>query len=240
MAKKKMPERRIIVTIDISAQPTPAIALAAALAKASKRALHGLFIEDTDLLNVARLPFTREIPRSGGQPRNLSDLELERNMARLAERYRGELERQAAENALQWSYSSERTSKRQVTRIASGDTDLLIIAQPTRSRTPPSPRILLLDADRPGVLQALDAVLDTAGYENVEILVHGEFDAAALNEVLNAYPGTTRRLMGGPSLDELLIDPSYRPSLVLLSRDARPAELDPCLQLAGCPVVLAA
>jgi hypothetical protein len=212
MAKKKMPERRIIVTIDISAQP----------------------------LNTARLPFTREIPRSGGQPRNLSDLELERNMARLAERYRDEVAQQAAEHALSWSYSSERTSKRQVTRIASGDTDLLIIAQPTRASPPPTPRVLLLDADRPGVLQALDAVLETAAYEDVEILVHGEFDAAALNEVLNAYPGTTRRLMGAPSLDELLTNPSYRPSLVLMARDAAPAELDPCLRLAACPVVLAA
>ena len=133
MAKKKTPERRIIVTVDISAQPAPAIALATALAKARKRALHGLFIEDTDLLNVARLPFSREFPRFGGPPREFSDLELERNMARLAERYRSELARLAAEHALPWTYASERTSKRQITRIESGDTDILIISQPMRA-----------------------------------------------------------------------------------------------------------
>jgi hypothetical protein len=239
MVKKKTPERRIIVTIDISAQPNPAIALAAALAKARKRELHGLFIEDTELLNVARLPFTREFPRFGGQSRELSDMDLERNMARMAERYRAELARQATEHALSWSYSSERTSKRQLTRIASGDTDLLIISQPNRENGARMPRILLLDADRASVLQALDTVLEAAAYDEVEILVHGEFAAATLNDVLNSYPGTTRRLMGAPSLEELLTNPRYRPSLVLLARNAEAAELDSCLRLADCPVVLA-
>lgn len=240
MAKKKTPERRIVVTVDIASQPSHAFALAAALAKLRKGALHGLFIEDTDLLNVARLPFAREFPRIGGPPRELDGLDLQRSMTRLAERYRAELAARAEENALPWTYSSERTSKRQITRIASGDTDILIIAQPTRAGSAPLPRILLLDADKPGVLQALDAILEAMHYEAVEIMVHGNFDAVALKTVLDAHSGTTRRLMGAPSLGELLTDPHYRPGLVLLARDAAPDELEPCLRLADCPVVLAA
>lgn len=240
MAKKKAPEQSIVVTIDLAAQPGAAIALAAALAKARNRRLHGLFIEDTDLLNVARLPFTREFPRLGGPSRVLSDLELERDMTRMAERCRRELERLAGEHALQWSYASERTSKRRLTRIASGDTDILVIAQPTRQGANQPHRILLLDADKPGVLTALDAILEAMRYDQVEILVRGEFDAVALKSILDSYPGTTRRLMGGPSLGELLTDSHYRPSLVLLARDAGPGELESCLRLAECPVVLAA
>lgn len=240
MAKRKTPDRRIVVTIDLAAQSAAAFALAAALAKARKRELHGLFIEDTDLLNVARLPFTREFPRLGGPPRALSGVELERFMAREAERSRRELERLAAEYALQWSYASERTSKRQLTRIASGDTDILVISQPARQTTSQARRILLLHADNPGVLGALDTILDAMHYEQVEILVHGEFDAVALKDILNKYPGTTRRLMGGPSLAELLTDSHYRPSLVLLARDERPGDLETCLRRAECPVVLAA
>lgn len=240
MAKKRTPERRIVVTLDISSQPGRAFALAAALAKLRKGALHGLFIEDTDLLNVARLPFAREYPRFGGPPRNLDGMDLQRSMARLAERYRDELAARAEENALPWTYSSERTSKRQVTRIESGDTDILIISQPTRSGSVPSPRILLLDADKPAVLQALDAVLEAMNYDAVEVMVRGNFDAVELKQVLDAHSGTTRRLMGAPSLDELLTDPHYRPGLVLLARDAPSEELDPCLRLADCPVVLAA
>ena len=54
-----MPEQRIVVTIDTASRAEPAIAVAAAFAKAYQSALHGLFIEDTDLLAVAELPFTR-------------------------------------------------------------------------------------------------------------------------------------------------------------------------------------
>lgn len=238
MAKKRATEGRIVVTIDTAGQAAPAIRLAAALAKAQRRALHGLFIEDTDLLTVAKLPFTREYPRSGGVPRELSDREVERGMARLAERFRSELERQATEAALNWSYGAIRTSKRQLTHIKDSEAELLVIGQPGTARD--SRRILLLDGNRPGVIGALDAVLAAPFYRDAELLVRGDFDSAALNDVLAAHPAVTRRLMGAPALEEILTNPGYKPSLVMLARDAEPAELQPCLRLADCPVVIAA
>jgi nucleotide-binding universal stress UspA family protein len=237
MAKTKTPEQRIVVTIDITAQAAPAIALAAALARARKRALHGLFIEDTDLLNVARLPFTLEFSRFGGPPRDLSDTELERSMARLAARYRKDLEQQALALALPWSYASVRSSKRLVIGHEEASAELLVIGQPARAAAVRTPRVLLLDGNRPGVLQALAAVLDAPGYESAELMVHGEFDSQMLNTLLASHPQVTRRLMGAPSLDELLTSPRYQPSLVLLAQDAD--EIDPCLQLADCPVIVA-
>jgi hypothetical protein len=238
MAKKRVTEGRIVVTIDTAGQAAPAIRLAAALAKARRRTLHGLFIEDTDLLSVARLPFAREFPRSGGPSREFSGQELERSMARLAERFRGELERQATEASLAWSYASIRTSKRQLTHIKDSEAEFLVIGQPGTERD--SRRILLLDGNRPGVIGALEAVLASPQYRNAELMVRGDFDAEALNRVLAAHPDVTRRLMGAPALGELLTNPGFKPSLVLMARDADAGELEPCLRLAGCPVVIAA
>ncbi len=240
MAKKKTPEQRIVVTVDTAARAEPALALAAMLAKARQRALHGLFIEDTDLLAVARLPFAREYPRAGGAPRSFDNSALERQMARLAEQYRQALERQAEEASVPWTYTCLRTSKRLMLGSAEASADVLVIGQPAAAVSARTPRILLLDGTRPAVLGTLDTVLASPGYANADLLVHGEFDAEALNAVLADHPGVTRRLMGGPSLKELLTGPAYRPSLVLLARDAEAAELEPCLRLADCPVIAAA
>lgn len=238
MGKRKTPEPRIVVTIDTASGVEPAIAVATALAKAYQRALHVLFIEDTDLLAVAGLPFTREFPRAGGPPRDLSNTLLERQMERLAEQYRNDLERQARAAAVPWSYARVRTSK----RLAMGEasTDLLVIGQPAGASASRPPRILLLDGKYPAVLRTLEAVLQVPGYESADLMVHGEFDAQALNKILALHPQVKRLLMGGPTLKELLTAPAYRPSLVLLARDADAAELEPCLKLADCPVIAVA
>ena len=239
MSKTKTPEPRIVVTMDTAARAEPAIAVATALARAYRRALHGLFIEDTDLLAVAGLPFAREIPRAGGEPRSLSNIALERQMARLAEQYRDAVERHAEAAAIPWTYASIRASKRRVMGEDATRTDLLVIGQPASSAKPRDPRILLLDGNRPPVLRALESVLQAPEHDAADLLVSGEFDAESLNQVLAGHPQVTRRLMGGPGLAELLITPGLRPSLVLLSRDADSAELEACLRLADCPVIVA-
>ncbi len=237
MTKKKLIEQRIVVTVDTSARAEPALALAAMLAKAQRRALHGLFIEDTDLLSVAGLPFTREYPRAGGPSHNFDNRTLERQMARLSEQYRGDLERMAKAAAVPWSYASVRTNKRLVMGAAEASAGLLVIGQPAPTATRPD-RILLLNGNRAGVLRTLASVLAAPGHGSGDLMVYGDFDPEALNAVLAQHPQVTRRLMGGPSLKELLTGSHYRPSLVLLSREADAAELEPCLRLADCPVIV--
>ncbi len=234
----KTTDDSIVVTIDSDAQAGPAIALAAALAKARKRALRGLFIEDLDLLNVARLPFTREVMRLGRETRDLRGLDLERSMARLAAEFQALLESEAREQALRCSFSRIRSSKRLLPREDAALAELLVIAPPARRRTSRSNRILLLNGDHAAVLAALATVLENNA--DAELLVHGEFDAATLNDILARHPRVTRRLMGGPALEELLVNPRYRPSLVLMSRQADPSEMETCLRLSDCPLVLAA
>ena len=207
----KTTEPDIVVALDTGAPAAPAIALAATLARIRKRALRGLFIEDEDLLKVARLPFSREILHHGRESRSLNDSELERGMARLAGEFRAALESAARQQSLHWDFASLRRA----------------------------PRILLLNGDRPAGIEALASLLEAPEYAEADLLVHGKFDADALNQALAGHPKVTRRLMGAPALPELLTGARYRPSLVLLARDAEQAELDACLGLADCPVILA-
>ena len=73
--------RRIVVTVDIESHLPSTIELAVAIAASQQGALHGLFIEDEDLLRAASLPFAREVPLTGGKPRTFDDRMLERNLA---------------------------------------------------------------------------------------------------------------------------------------------------------------
>ena len=53
--------RRILVALDASRESDAALAAAAELAQQLDAELMGLFIEDIDLLNLAALPFSREV-----------------------------------------------------------------------------------------------------------------------------------------------------------------------------------
>ncbi len=58
---EKSARQRIVVTLDISETGRSALAVAVRLAAALNAELEGVFVEDTDLLDLAALPFLREI-----------------------------------------------------------------------------------------------------------------------------------------------------------------------------------
>jgi len=68
---------RVIVPLDAAAENRAAIEMAARVAARAQAALHGIFIEDEELLYVAALPFTRQLaPGAGLQPFTTEDTEL--------------------------------------------------------------------------------------------------------------------------------------------------------------------
>ena len=77
-------QRRVIVTVDAQSHLPPTIELAVALAASRQIALHGVFVEDVDLMRVAQLPFTQEVPLFSGQPRSLDNRQLQRSLDKLA------------------------------------------------------------------------------------------------------------------------------------------------------------
>jgi nucleotide-binding universal stress UspA family protein len=89
---------RVIVPLDAAAENRAAIETAARLAARAKAVLHGIFIEDEELLYVAALPFTRQLtPGTGAQPFTVEETELhlkaaaeraQRQLIAAAQRYR--------------------------------------------------------------------------------------------------------------------------------------------------------
>lgn len=87
-----MPIRRIVVAIDASPGSMAALEAAAELAGMFEAELHGLFVEDVDLLRWSSLPFAREVGSTSGEYRRVESGELERQLRAQAARVRATLD----------------------------------------------------------------------------------------------------------------------------------------------------
>ena len=112
---------RVIVSLEATADNRGAIETAARLAARAKAPLHGIFIEDEELLQVAALPFTRQLaPGIGVQPFTVEDTELQLKAA--AERVRRELAATAQRHGIEPSFEIVRGGSGAVlSGIAEGD-----------------------------------------------------------------------------------------------------------------------
>jgi nucleotide-binding universal stress UspA family protein len=96
--------RRIAVTLDALDISIVALDQAARLARHMGAQLEGIFVEDIDLLQLAELPFLREVRRSSRSVEAMNPARMEqefRVLARRAERLLGE---QAARHHVTWSF----------------------------------------------------------------------------------------------------------------------------------------
>jgi hypothetical protein len=84
------PIERIVVPLDAAGENLVAIDTAARLAAHAKAPLHGIFVEDEDLLHLARLPFARQITL-GARAEQLTTEHVELHLRIAAERARREL-----------------------------------------------------------------------------------------------------------------------------------------------------
>jgi K+-sensing histidine kinase KdpD len=90
---------RIVVSLDAASEIATAIDTAARLAAHWKAQLHGVFVEDEDLLNLAGLPFARQITlQSGAEPLTVED--VERHLRAAADRARRALATAAARHGV--------------------------------------------------------------------------------------------------------------------------------------------
>lgn len=94
---------KIFVSLDAVSENATAIDTAAHLAAHWKAHLHGVFVEDEDLLNLAGLPFARQITlHSGAEP--LTAEEVERHLHAAAETARRALTAAAARYGVKSSF----------------------------------------------------------------------------------------------------------------------------------------
>jgi nucleotide-binding universal stress UspA family protein len=105
------PIERVVVPLDAAGESLTAIDTAARLAAHAKAPLHGIFVEDEDLLHLARLPFARQ-STLGALAEQLTTEHVELHLRIAAERARRELFAAAERHGVTCSF--------QIVRGASG------------------------------------------------------------------------------------------------------------------------
>jgi hypothetical protein len=236
---------KVVVTVDIESSLSPTLELAIALAVASRSNLHGLFIEDMDLLRVANLPFAREVILASGRPRILDNQQLFRSLNARSRHFRQSLERYAQQSSLAWTYSTVRGNRRSMQLAESADAQFLIIGRPPDkySQVVKRKRILLINDQNSRLNQALDVVLANIPEQPVELLLVTSAETPVgdslqrLTGQLEAHPNS-RLIQVEP--DELIAtvgQKGWSVDFVIASR--RDAELlQEIMQRGNCPVIL--
>ena len=236
---------RVIVTVDAESSLSSTLELASALAVASQSELHGLFIEDLDLLRVASLPFAREVMLTGGQPRILDNQQLLCSLNARSRHFRQSIARYAQKSALAWTYSTVRGRRRSMELAESAGAEFLIIGQPSdrQSRILNAKRILLINDKNPRLHQALDVVLANISGQSVELLLASSVKVIArkslrqLTSKLEAHPNSSLTQINPDTLVTTLALKTQPVDFVIASRQ-EPELLQQIMQRASCPVIV--
>ena len=95
--------KRVIVQLDAASETGTAIDTAARLAARWRVSLHGVFIEDQELIGLAGLPFARQVTLGAGlEP--LTKEHVEEHLRAFAERVRRDLVAAADRHDVKWSF----------------------------------------------------------------------------------------------------------------------------------------
>jgi len=125
--------RRIVVAIDGTPTSIAALEATGELASAWGAELLGLFVEDTNLLRMASLPFAREVGSHSGTHRSINPGQFEREFRSQSERARNTLWFIAERYRLTASFSVARGSVKRELIKALGEADMLSMGKGGRS-----------------------------------------------------------------------------------------------------------
>lgn len=121
--------RRILVALDASEHSLAALQAAAEMAAKMEAELLGLFVEDANLLQLAGLPFAREVGGVAGTARRLDAPAMERSLKAQAERSRQALAAVAEPWRLHWSFRVVRGEVVDEVLAAAYEADLVSIGK---------------------------------------------------------------------------------------------------------------
>lgn len=122
--------RRILVALDASADSLSALEAAAGLAAGMRSRLAGLYVEDQDLLDLAALPFAREVMAGGA--RALDRKQLERDLKAQARAARAAMETVCKRAHVEWSFEVKRGRTGAVIETAAASADVIALGRAGR------------------------------------------------------------------------------------------------------------
>lgn len=233
--------RRILLALD-SAQDASSLELAAELAALVQGTLHGVFVENSDLLRLAQLPFAHEVTLSSAMTRRLEAAQLERDLRAQAEQVRRLLENHALRHRVEWSFRIERGALT-ATLAASSGSDVVMLGRSgvdtRQQRTEATPILVAYDGSA-AAGRALDTAADLAGNDLLVLLPAEQattLRTAAANHL--AGRGLRASYLVLPELSPPhLIASGRRHHCRLLVMAGDPAQLLPHMRRSSCPVAV--
>jgi hypothetical protein len=118
---------RILVALDSTRASLSALESAALLAEAMQYELVGLFVEDSDLMTLATLPFSREVRRTG-VIQNLDPTALQKEVEAHAAAARYALRDVAVRRRLRWSFRSVQSQLGAEFTAVATDVDIVCVS----------------------------------------------------------------------------------------------------------------
>jgi hypothetical protein len=198
---------RIVVPLDAASETVTAIDTAVRLAARWQVPVHGLFVEDEELIGLASLPFARQVTLGAGLEPLTKD-QVEDHFHAAAARARRELAATADQHDVKWSFEVARGPL--AATMLAGDHDLVVAGATTRPigdyfrlssrcwswmETVGRPFLLAKRAWETGgsvftllrgrgaqSAQTLDIAAQIAGFHSRTLTVAGAFDLAAQDD----------------------------------------------------------
>jgi hypothetical protein len=236
--------RRIILTVDAASHFPSTIELAVALAVLRNSTLHGLFVEDADLIQVAELPFTQEVSLLGARSRSLDHDQLQRSLNQLAQRFQRLLASAAERSSLSYSHSTVRGRRHALDLSESSHAEFLIVgpARPAKIPVHPTLRILLLGGDNPLLLPTLETIVERAQPRQLELLMLTEegieYDSNFISTLRGNHPELIMNGVSEERIAQVLGSQRHPVDYVVAGREGPSGALAEVLRSASCPVII--
>ena len=131
MSNKEQPKpiRRILVALDASPHSLASLEIAAAMAERFDAELVGIYIEDINLIRLARLPTTHEVGFYSASIRQVEPTHVERQLRAQARKARRALALIVEGTQVPWTFSVARGAIHRELLDAALDADLLILGK---------------------------------------------------------------------------------------------------------------
>ena len=128
----QFPVHRIVIALESICENLKALEIAAEVAVRIKAELHGIFMEDVNLLSAASLPFVHQVNLQSAAADSFEPADIEAEFRALAGRARTCLQDLADHRKVPWSFEIHRGDRRSLVS-ATRRSDLLVVESATRS-----------------------------------------------------------------------------------------------------------
>ncbi len=239
----------VLLTVDARSCSPGMVELAMAMAASSQTQLRALFIEDEDLLDVASLPFSREILFSTAQELPTDFERMQRSLQALAAQFENTLQRSARNAKVSYSYDYVRGRRDDIGLREHQDAVFTILGQtllrrPGVSAHSRTHKLLLIDDHAEHLEKALQVLLQRFAQDVIEItLVTRQPDPSQRAEALLAtsmHDGQKVSITtaGYETLSTLLHEIGHQFDYAIISRHESVQNLQQIIKQLDCPLIL--